>query len=643
MIESLLLSSPEKSARVAVAGDFCLDAYWQVDEEDAQLSIETGLPVRQVASQRFSLGAAGNVAANLVALGIGDVRLIGVHGDDPFGHVLMRLLRDLSVDLSGMIDMGPTWETLAYAKPYSGHDELERFDFGTHAELPEASIAALVRHLDSAASWADAVVINQQVRGCFAQRSVTSAINGIIAGHPGTVFVVDARDSAAHFEGAILKVNAFEAAKLVGQMVGDRPSGHQVRLFAEQIMRRTGHTVFITRGERGIVAIDGSGSYEALGIEILDEIDPVGAGDTVTAAIAAVLARGGDARTAADVANLAASVTVRKVRTTGTATIQEVSAAAVRCDFIYSPDLADNPAAARFLSDTEIELTGELPDHPRIEHAIFDHDGTLSTLRQGWEDVMAPMMMRAVLGSSYGKVEPATYHRVLASVSDFVDRTTGIQTLVQMQGLVSLVRRWGFVPARAILDEHGYKAIYNDELMEVVGRKRSKLASGQLLPEDFHVKGALPMLRYLQEQGVILHLASGTDVEDVVDEANALGFGEFFGERIHGAVGDVKIEAKLQVLERLLIDDGLAGHGLVTFGDGPVEMRVTRRNGGIAVGVCSDERRRYGWNPEKRARLIRGGAMLLIPDFSDRGAILDALGFGRATSLASRRPVHAAN
>lgn len=255
---------------------------------------------------------------------------------------------------------------------------------------------------------------------------------------------------------------------------------------------------------------------------------------------------------------------------------------------------------------------------------------------------MAPMMMRAVLGRQYGEVEPATYQRVLASVNDFVDRTTGIQTLVQMQGLVGLVRRWGFVRAHEILDEFGYKAVYNQELMEVVGRRRSKLASGQLLPEDFHLKGAVPMLRYLQEQGVILHLASGTDVEDVVDEANALGFGEFFGERIHGAVGDVRIEAKRQVLERLMIDDGLAGHGLVTFGDGPVEMRVTRRSGGIAVGVCSDERRRHGFNPDKRARLIRGGAMLLIPDFSDRRAILDVLGLESAPSVSSRGRVHAA-
>jgi rfaE bifunctional protein kinase chain/domain len=643
MIESALLSSPKKSGRVAIAGDFCLDAYWQLDEEDAELSIETNLPVRRVSCQRFGLGGAGNVAANLVALGISNVRLIGVHGSDPFGYVLMRLLGGLSVDLGGMIDMGPTWETLAYAKPYSGDDELERFDFGTHSELPAESIAELVKHLDRAASWADVVVINQQVRGCFAHSGVTSAINDIIADHPGTIFLVDARDSAAHFSGAILKVNASEAAKFVGHVGREAPSGPEVRSFAEQIMRRTGHPVFVTHGERGILTIDDSGTYEALGIEILDEIDPVGAGDTVTAAIAAVLARGGDARTAADVANLAASVTVRKVRTTGTATPRELLDAAERCDFVYSPDLADNPAAARFLPGTEIELSGELPGHPRIEHAIFDHDGTLSTLRQGWEDVMAPMMIRAVLGANYGEVEPATYQKVRASVRDFVDRTTGIQTLVQMQGLVGLVRRWGFVPAHEILDEHGYKAVYNQELMRVVGRRRSKLASGQLLPEDFHIKGAVPMLRYLQEHGVTLHLASGTDVADVFDEAKALGFGEFFGERIYGAVGDVNIEAKRQVLERLLRHDALGGRGLVTFGDGPVEMRVTRRNGGIAVGVCSDERRRYGFNPEKRSRLIRGGAMLQIPDYSDRGAILDALGFGKAASVASRRPVHSAS
>lgn len=622
-----------KRPSVAVIGDFCLDAYWHLDRDAEEVSGETGLPVRRVSSQAYSLGGAGNVVANLVALGVTDVRSVGIHGGDPFGRTMLELLADLGADLTGMVDMGPRWETLTYAKPHAGRDELERFDFGTRSELPAASVEALLQRVAEAVEWADAVIINQQILGCFVLPAITSAVNDIIADHPDTLSIVDARDSATQFRGAILKLNAAEAAKLVDPTAAEGVSPFDIKVVAQRIMERTGcRSVFVTRGERGILAVDATGIHEAPGIEILGETDPVGAGDTVSAAIAAVLASGGDSRTAADIANLAASVTVRKLRTTGTATLDELGDAADRRDLVYSPDLADSPASARVLPGTEFELIAELPVRPRYLHAIFDHDGTLSTLRQGWEDIMEPMMIRAILGSSHGNVEPGTYQSVQASVRDFIDRSTGLQTLVQMQGLADLVRRYGFVPGNSVLDEHAYKAIYNEDLLDLVRTRRSKLSTGQLTPEDLHMKGAIPMLRRLREKGIMLHLASGTDQAEVVEEAHALGFGEFFGERIHGAVGDVKIEAKRVVLERLVRDDRLEAGQLVTFGDGPVEMQVTRRHHGVAVGVCSDERRRYGFNPAKRSRLIRGGAMLLIPDFSDLEAIMRVLDLGGSSS-----------
>lgn len=83
------------SARVAVVGDFCLDAYWDIRSGDTEFSIETGLPVNRVTSQRYSPGGAGNVVANLVSLGVGQVRAIGLYGRDPFGRALVKLLAEL--------------------------------------------------------------------------------------------------------------------------------------------------------------------------------------------------------------------------------------------------------------------------------------------------------------------------------------------------------------------------------------------------------------------------------------------------------------------------------------------------------------------------------------------------------------------
>jgi hypothetical protein len=79
------------------------------------------------------------------------------------------------------------------------------------------------------------------------------------------------------------------------------------------------------------------------------------------------------------------------------------------------------------------------------------------------------------------------------------------------------------------------------------------------------------------------------------------------------------------VIDRIIEENELHGPELVTFGDGPVEIRETRKRGGITIGIASDEQRRFGLNATKRARLIRAGADLIMPDFSESGALLDYL------------------
>lgn len=620
------------NVRISVVGDFCLDAYWHLDQDSTEHSIETDLPILRVEEQRYTLGGAGNVVANLVDLGVRQVKAIGVLGRDPFGKALLELLRNSGADTTTMQDLGDNWQTAVYAKPYLGEIEQRRLDFGTRTSLPDAAVAQLIEDLHDAAAWSDAVVINQQVESCFAEPAITAQVNAVIAAHPGTLFVVDARDASDHYTGAVLKVNTREA-RLAS--VGDDADGggslseEETTDLAVQLSRRTGLPVFVTRGERGIVAADEHGTYRARGVDVRTQTDPVGAGDTVVAVVTAVLAAGGSVAGAALLANVAASVTVGKVRTTGTVSPDELTAAAASADYVYAPELADNPARARYLEGTEIELVEPASRTAPPTHVIFDFDGTISTLRQGWEDVMEPMMIEAIFGDRYGAADADAYQRVQSAVRHFIDRTTGIQTLVQMQGLVDLVRRFGYVPEEQIRDEHGYKAIYNDALMEIVRRRRAKLESGQLTRDDFQLKNARELVEALVAAGAELYLASGTDVDDVAAEAEALGFASYFEGRIYGAIGDVRVEAKKVVIERIFREARIEPGSLVTFGDGPVEMRETRKNGGFAVGVCSDERRRHGYNPAKRARLIRGGASILVPDFSDLASLLPLLGVAR--------------
>jgi len=136
------------------------------------------------------------------------------------------------------------------------------------------------------------------------------------------------------------------------------------------------------------------------------------------------------------------------------------------------------------------------------------------------------------------------------------------------------------------------------------------------------VKNAMRLVEELYKRGIKLYLASGTDEADAIAEAKAMGYAEMFEGRIFGAVGDVNVEAKKVVLERIIREYNLAGHQFATLGDGPVEIRETRKRGGLCIGVASDEVRRFGWNLSKRARLIRAGAQLIVPDYSQLPALL---------------------
>ncbi len=163
--------------------------------------------------------------------------------------------------------------------------------------------------------------------------------------------------------------------------------------------------------------------------------------------------------------------------------------------------------------------------------------------------------------------------------------------------------------------------------MDLVRERLAKLRRGELEVADLAIKGAPNFLQRLYDAGVQLYLASGTDEADVVTEAEALGYACLFAGRIYGAVGDVNIEAKRVVLDRILNDIGTAGGGgVAAFGDGPVEIRETRKRGGLAVGIASDEVRRYGLHHGKRSRLIRAGAHVIIPDFSQPDQVLHVLG-----------------
>jgi rfaE bifunctional protein kinase chain/domain len=614
-----------RAVRIGVIGDFCLDAYLLLDPAGSEVSVETGLPTLAVREQRYSLGGAGNVAANLRALGVGSVRVFGVAGDDPFGWQMLRLLERGKADVRGLLVQREAWQTPTYTKPYEGEEEGRRIDYGNFNRLAPETAEALLAGLEERAGELDLLVVNQQLEHGVHTPQLRAGLVDFIGRHLNLPVVVDSRGCSAEFHGAMRKLNEREASRLAGLPPGG-DGLERARSLAEELYRRWNRPLFLSRGEFGCLVHDGEACREVPGLALTGPVDPVGAGDSLLAGIAAALAAGEDPQGAAELGNLAAGVTVQKLRVTGTASPEEILAIGSSPNYRYHPEIALDPRRANYLEDTEIELVAVLPRRLSLRHAVFDHDGTLSTLRQGWAEVMEPVMLKAILGD-----HPAPrplYEKVRQRVHDFIDRTTGVQTLAQMKGLAEMVREFGLVAEESILDEHGYKALFNRELMAVVGRRLARLARGELEAEDFRIKGAAAFLRELAGRGVKLYLASGTDQADTEQEARALGYAELFEGRIYGARGDLAHEPKRVVLERILGEVGARGlNSLATFGDGPVEIRETRKRGGLAVGVASDEVRRFGLDAGKRSRLIEAGADLLIPDFSQAQRLLELLRF----------------
>jgi phosphoglycolate phosphatase-like HAD superfamily hydrolase len=251
----------------------------------------------------------------------------------------------------------------------------------------------------------------------------------------------------------------------------------------------------------------------------------------------------------------------------------------------------------------------------RFRHALFDFDGTISLLREGWQQIMAPVCVEAICGDN------APTPEVVMAVEAMIDETTGIQTILQMERLVEMVRAHGLVPPDKILDAHGYKDIYNDRLMEPVNERIGQVQTGEKAPKAFLLKGAVEFVRALHERGLTLYIFSGTDRDDVRNEAAVLGVADYFDE-IWGALRTVEEYSKEMVLKELIAAHDLEGSEVLIVGDGPVEIRNGHDHSCVTIGVASDEVAGHGWDAAKRERLRKAGADILLPDFGEWEALL---------------------
>jgi rfaE bifunctional protein kinase chain/domain len=308
---------------VGVIGDFCLDAYWELDLSNPEASIETGKPTRAVAHQRYGLGGAGNIASNAATLGAGSVHAFGVIGNDLFGREMMRLLERGSIITDGILTQQQGFDTPVYAKPLLGAEEQERIDFGRFNSVSDETTNELAGRVRRALTRMDALIVNQQLLHGVCSPRMFLMLNDFAAEVPEKILIADSRHRSHLIRSMIRKLNASEALRSQHTPAG-ADVGDALRACAFAIASTTHHPVFITRGSAGMLACDGASAYDVPAVMLRGEIDPVGAGDTAVAAIACTLAAGASVPEAAEAGNLAAAITVQKLRQTGAASPVEI-------------------------------------------------------------------------------------------------------------------------------------------------------------------------------------------------------------------------------------------------------------------------------------------------------------------------------
>ena len=255
---------------------------------------------------------------------------------------------------------------------------------------------------------------------------------------------------------------------------------------------------------------------------------------------------------------------------------------------------------------------------PGLSHVLFDFDGTLSLIRQGWPDVMVPMFT-AIIPALEGESEK---ERSKLAFEDIM-RLNGKQTIYQMIQLADRVRERGGTP----LEPLEYKHEYLRRLDERIRHRVDGIRAGTLVQDDFTVFGTRALLEALTARGLPLYLASGTDEQFVKAEAEALDIARYFKGHIYGAQDDYRKFSKKMVIDRILAENRIPGGSLLAFGDGYVEIENTKQVGGCAVAVASDEANNGSGRMDewKRQRLLGVGADVCIPDYRDLGPLMDSL------------------
>lgn len=313
----LSVKSAQKQPAILVIGDLMIDHY--IWGSATRLSPEAPVPIVNVKNESTTLGGAGNVVQNLVALGA-QVTVAGVIGDDIHGKQIISVLQEEGVKTDTVI-IDPTRPTTVKTRVLAARHQLVRIDRETTAQLSVELENVFAGKLTTIIDKADIVIFSDYNKGLFAP-VLTQRLIEIATEHQKKVIIDPKGLNYEKYKGAyLIKPNRKELAE-AAKAESIKNDG-DLQKAAQTIFTQTGTDYLVVTLSEDGMAILTKDSQKLLPVKATEVFDVTGAGDTVIATITYFLALGFTVEEACELANHAAAIVIRRVGS-ATTTIDEI-------------------------------------------------------------------------------------------------------------------------------------------------------------------------------------------------------------------------------------------------------------------------------------------------------------------------------
>lgn len=300
--------------RIAIIGDAMLDVYLRGDVD--RISPEAPVPVVRIRDKELALGGAGNVAQNVIAIGA-TCDLVCAVGADAEGQAIRSMLREIDAETRSLVTVER--RTTTKTRVLARSQQIVRFDEEEDADITGGEVAGLIDAAITAIDHADALVFEDYNKGVLTPALIATAMHHAKRRSIPTVADPKYRNFFEYRGVTIFKPNRRELESALGAAM----DLEHVEALPETFRRLGVEHLLLTLGEHGMALIAADGEVGRVPTTAREVYDVVGAGDTVTAYLATMLAAGATPAEAAVIANFAAGVEVAKLGA-ATVSIEEV-------------------------------------------------------------------------------------------------------------------------------------------------------------------------------------------------------------------------------------------------------------------------------------------------------------------------------